>query len=215
MESKTHNNPVNLSSEQDLRDIEFAQKSKKVVTWSLIGIAIILVVGGLIYWLHSNGEKSAAEAIGKADIEMNDSIKFQMYKKIADDGSYKANERAKLMVAIKYYQDGKYKEALEYLDKASVGSDLVQAGAYSLKGDCYANLNKLDDAINSFEKALSEVGDNSQVVPFILFKEANIYRAQKKYDKEFEVLGKIRQEYPSYINDIEKYYQRAKASAGK
>jgi tetratricopeptide (TPR) repeat protein len=215
MESNTHNNPVNLSSEQDLRDIEFAQKSKKVVTWSLIGIAIILVVGGLIYWLHSNGEKSAAEAIGKADIEMNDSIKFQMYKKIADDGSYKANERAKLMVAIKYYQDGKYKEALEYLDKASVGSDLVQAGAYSLKGDCYANLNKLDDAINSFEKALSEVGDNSQVVPFILFKEANIYRAQKKYDKEFEVLGKIRQEYPSYINDIEKYYQRAKAAAGK
>jgi tetratricopeptide (TPR) repeat protein len=215
MESNTHNNPVNLSSEQDLRDIEFAQKSKKVVTWSLIGIAIILVVGGLIYWLHSNGEKSAAEAIGKADIEMNDSIKFQMYKKIADDGSYKANERAKLMVAIKYYQDGKYKEALEYLDKASVGSDLVQAGAYSLKGDCYANLNKLDDAINSFEKALSEVGDNSQVVPFILFKEANIYRAQKKYDKEFEVLGKIRQEYPSYINDIEKYYQRAKAAASK
>jgi tetratricopeptide (TPR) repeat protein len=215
MESKTPNNPVNLSEEQDLRDLELANKSKKVVKWSIIVVAILLVVGGLGYWMHTSGEAKAAEAIGAADIETNDSVKFVMYKKIADDGSYSANERAKLMVAIKYYQDGKYQDALNYLDKVSVGSDLIQAGTYSLKGDCYANLNKLDDALDSFNKALNEVGDNPQVVPFILFKEANIYRAQKKYDKELEALTTIRKDYPSYINDIDKYYQRAKAAAGK
>jgi hypothetical protein len=52
-------------------------------------------------------------------------------------------------------------------------------------------------------------------VPFILFKEANIYRAQKKYSEELEVLTTIRQEYPGFINDIDKYYERAKAAAGK
>jgi tetratricopeptide (TPR) repeat protein len=215
MENKTPNNPVNLAEDQDLRDLELAQKSKKIVTWSLIGVAIVLVIGGLIYWMHSSGESKANDAIGAADLEMNDSIKFAMYKKIADDGSYKANERAKLMVAIKYYQDGKYNEALSYLDKASVGSDIIQTGAYSLKGDCYANLNKLDDALDCFKKALSEADNNPQLVPFILFKEANIYRAQKKYSDELDVLTTIRQDYPGYINDIDKYYERAKAAAGK
>jgi tetratricopeptide (TPR) repeat protein len=215
MENKTPNNPVNLAEDQDLRDLELAQKSKKIVTWSLIGVAIVLVIGGLIYWMHSSGESKANDAIGAADVEMNDSIKFAMYKKIADDGSYKANERAKLMVAIKYYQDGKYNEALSYLDKASVGSDIIQTGAYSLKGDCYANLNKLDDALDCFKKALSEADNNPQLVPFILFKEANIYRAQKKYSDELDVLTTIRQDYPGYINDIDKYYERAKAAAGK
>jgi tetratricopeptide (TPR) repeat protein len=215
MENKTPNNPVNLAEDQDLRDLELAQKSKKIVTWSLIGVAIVLVIGGLIYWMHSSGESKANDAIGAADVEMNDSIKFAMYKKIADDGSYKANERAKLMVAIKYYQDGKYNEALSYLDKASVGSDIIQTGAYSLKGDCYANLNKLDDALDCFKKALSEADNNPQLVPFILFKEANIYRAQKKYSDELDVLTTIRQDYPGYISDIDKYYERAKAAAGK
>ncbi len=215
MENKTPNNPVNLAEDQELRDQELAAKSKKIVTWSIIGVVIVLAIGGLIYWMHSAGNSKANEAIGAADVEMNDSIKFAMYKKIADDGSYKANERAKLMVAIKYYQDGKYKEALSYLDEASVGSDIIQTGAYSLKGDCYANLNKLDDALDCFKKALSEADNNPQLVPFILFKEANIYRAQKKYSEELEVLTTIRQEYPGFINDIDKYYERAKAAAGK
>lgn len=214
MENKNPN-PVNLSEEQELRDLEFAQKSKKVIKWSVIVVAILLVVGGLGYWLHTSGANKAADAIGAADIETNDSVRFEMYKKIADDGSYAANERAKLMVAIKYYQDGKYKEALKYLDGVSVGSDLIQSGAYSLKGDCYANLDKLSDALDCYAKALSEADNNPQVVPFILFKQANIYRAQEKYKEELEVLTTIRQEYPAYIQDIEKYYQRAKAAAGK
>jgi tetratricopeptide (TPR) repeat protein len=215
MENKTPNNPVNLAEDQELRDLEIAKKSKKIITWSAIAVTIVIVIGGLFYWMHAAGESKAADAIGAADVEMNDSVKFAMYKKIADDGSYKANERAKLMVAIKFYQDGKYKEALSYLDKVSVGSDIIQTGAYSLKGDCYANLNKLDDALDCFRKALSEADNNPQLVPFILFKEANIYRAQKKFDEELEVLTTIRKDYPSYINDIDKYYERAKAAAGK
>jgi tetratricopeptide (TPR) repeat protein len=215
MENKNPNNPVNLAEDQELRDLEIAQKSKKIITWSVIGVIIVLAIGGLFYWLHASGESKAAEAIGAADIEMNDSVQFAMYKKIADDGSYKANERAKLMVAIKYYQDGKYKEALAYLDNVSVGSDLIQTGAYTLKGDCYANLNKLDDALKCFNEALSEADNNPQLVPFILFKEANIYRAQKNYDKELDALTTIRQQYPDYILDIDKYYERAKAAAGK
>lgn len=200
---------------QAVQDAGIAAVSKKIIIWSLIAIAVVLVIGGGIYWFHKSGENKANEAIAAADIEMNDSIKYVMYKKIADDGSYKANERAKLMVAIKYYQDGKYQDAIKYLDDASVDSPIIEAGALSLQGDCYANLGKLDEALKYFNKALDAADDNSQIVPYLLVKIANVYRAQKNYEKEYEAYVSIRTEYPGYMPDVDKYIERARIAAGK
>lgn len=214
-QNKTEKQPMGLKEVEAVQDAGIARVNKKVVVWSLVAIVVILVIGGIVYWVHQSGSEKANEAIGKADIEQNDSIQFAMYKKIADDGSYKANERAKLMVAIHYYQDGKYKEALEYLDKASVDSKIIETGIYSLKGDCYANLDQLDQAAKCFNKALDEADDNPQLVPFILVKLANIYRAQKKYEQEYEVYSTLRTDYPGFIYDVDKYYERARVAAGK
>lgn len=215
METNKNNAPLEEPRVEEIRDLAVAKVNKKIIVWSLIAIAVLLVVAGVGYWMHSAGEKKAQEAIGAADIELNDSIKFEMYKKVADDGSYKPNERAKLMVAIKYYQDGKYKEALEYLDGVSVSSDIIGAGALSLQGDCYANLGKLDDALKCYSSALDEANSNPQIVPFILVKEANVYRAQKDYEREYDVYETIRRDYPNFMYDVDKYYERAKAAAGK
>lgn len=202
-----------------VQDAGVAKVSKKILIWSCVALAVVLVVAGVGYWWHQNGTQKAAEAIGKADMEQNDSVRFEMYKKIADDGSFKANERAKLMTAIKYYNDGKYEDALKYLQDASVSSPVIQTGAYSLEGDCYANLGKLDDALDCYNKAVSASDNNPQVAPFVLVKEANIYREQKKYDKEYEAYEKIFNNYPEYVMglnfDIRKYAERAKAQAGK
>ena len=198
-----------------VQDAGVARVSKKIIMWSLIGIAAVLVIAGIGYWMHQRGEEKAAAAMGQADVEMNDSVQAAMYKKIADDGSYKANERAKLMVAIRYYNEGKYKEALEYLDKASVSSDIIETGVYSLKGDCYANLNQLDEALKSFNKALDSADENPQLVPFVMIKIANVYRAQKNYEKEAEIYSELRKEYPGFLYDVDKYYARAKAQAGE
>lgn len=192
-----------------------AKVSKKLLICTGVALLVVLIIAGVGYWWHHSGSEQAQEAIGKADMEQNDSIRVAMYKKIADDGSFKANERAKLMVAIDAYDKGNYEEALKYLQDASVNSTLIQTGAYSLEGDCYANLGKLDEALKAFNKALGEADENPQLVPFVLVKMANIYRAQKNYEKEYEVYSTIRTDYPGFMYDVDKYYERAKQAAGK
>lgn len=215
MEQNKDIKPDSLPAVEAIQDKAIAGVNKKVIIWTLVIIAVILVAGGIFYWLHSAGTAKENEQIGAADVEQNDSIRFSMYKKLADEGSYKAADRAKLMVAAKYYQDGKYQEALKYLDGVKVSSPVIQTGVYSLQGDCYANLNKLDDALKSFNKALDEADDNEQLVPFVLVKIANIYRAQKNYEKEYECYTTLRTDYPGFLYDVDKYYERAKAAAGK
>jgi len=212
-------NKENLSvQDQALQEQEKKQRdarNKKIFIFSAAGLAAILIAVGAVLLIRHNGSSKQDEKIALADIETNDSVRFQMYKQIADDGSYKANERAQLMVAIRYYNDSNYTAALEYLDKPSVSSPIVEAGIYSLKGDCYANLNKLDDALEMFEKAVNAADDNPVITPFILAKQANIYAAKKDYAKELDCYTTIRRDYPDFMPDVDKYYERAKARAGK
>lgn len=212
MENKQPQSSLQIEAKQDAA---IASVNKKLIIWSLAAIAVVLVIAGIGYWWYTSQNEKWNDAISAADIEQNDSIRFAKYKEIADGGSFKANERAKIVVATRYYEEGKYKEALEYLDKTSVGSNVIQTGVYSLQGDCYANLDQLDDALKYFNKALSEADGNPQLVPFVLVKMANIYRVQKNYEKEYEVYSTIRTDYPGFMYDIDKYYQRAKAAAGK
>ena len=192
-----------------------ARVNKKIIIWSAVAIVAVLAIAGGLYWSHYSGTKKANEAIGKADMEQNDSIRFEMYKKIADDADYDANNRARIMVAGHLYKDGKYQEALNYLDKADMNGERLEAGICLLKGDCYANLNKLDDALGCYNDALKKADNNPAIMPYVMLKLANVYRAQKKYDKEYEEYLQIQSQYPAFMGDIDKYVERAKIQAGK
>lgn len=216
MEDKEFTTPEAL---QEAREQARAQRNKKIFIFSSIAILVVLVIAGAVYFLHANATSKANEAIGLADIETNDSIRAAMYQKIADDGSTAANERAQLMVAIRAYNDSNYTKAIEYLDKTSVSSEIIGAGVYSLKGDCYANLNKLDEAISEYESAVSKADGNPTITPFILIKMANVYSQQKNYAKEYECYNTIRTDYQAYVQqagvNIDKYVERARVRAGK
>ena len=107
--------------------------------------------------------------------------------------------------------------SIKCLDKADLDDEIAAAGVYSLKGDCYANLDNLSEALDCYKKAISKANDNPEIVPMLLVKEANIYRAQEDYAKEAECYKTIVDEYPSYSmetrTDIKKYYERAAAQA--
>lgn len=213
------NKALTPEAQQEAQDKARAQRNKKIAIFSAIAIVVVLIIAGAVYFLHSNSVDKANEAIGLADIETNDSIRTAMYQKIADDGSTAANERAQLMVAIKAYNDSNYTKALEYLDKPSVSSEIIGAGVYSLKGDCYVNLNKLDEAISEYEKAVSKADGNPTITPFVLIKMANVYAQQKNYTKEYECYNTIRTDYQAYVQNarinIDKYIERARIRAGK
>lgn len=206
----------NPTEEKDL--IQSAKDNKKKII--TVAVMIIAVAVAAIVWflVNQNGSKQADEAIALADIEQNDSTALALYKDAAKLGHASGN-RAKLNAAIALYNDGKYQEALDYLKDASVSSDIVEAGQYSLMGDCYVNLNQNAEALKAFDKAISAADGNPQIVPFILVKKANIYRAEANYKEEYKAYQTIIKDYPEYAQsrrfDIRAYAERAKAQAGE
>ena len=215
MENNQNKAPKNVMEEQAENANFFAKVNKNVIIGCVAIFAAVLVGGLIWYFVHASNVKKAQEAMGVADMEMNDSVKAKMYKDIADAGSNAPNQRAKIMTAEKFYADGKYQEALNYLDQVSVSSDIVNVGVNCLKGDCYANLKKLDQALECYNDALDQADGNPQLTPYVLFKQANIYREQKNYEKEYECYSAIRTDYPGFLQDIDKYYERARQAAGK
>lgn len=192
-----------------------ARANKKVIIWSLV-VAAVCVVAVLVYILVAQaGSRKADELIAKADAAQNDSIALTLYAQAANAG-YKSGNRAKAEMGIRLYRDGKYQEALEYLDDCSLDDEIAEAGVETLKGDCYVNLDQLDKAISAYKDAISDADENPEIVPFVLIKMANIYRSQGNYEAEAKAYKEIIDEYPSYVNstriDIRKFYERAVAS---
>lgn len=208
---------------QDLLAKPRAQKKKLTIA----GIAVVVVLIGALatFFIVRSGSAKADELAGKAyiaaaninpaDSVAQDSV-LQLFLTAADAG-YKSGNIAKLEAAIIYYRQGKNQEALALLDDASIKDDIIAAGAKTLQGDCYANLENYDEAVKCFDKAVDKAGNNPQIVPFILVKKANVLRAKKDYAAEAEALKTIVEKYPRYsdMHGIERYYERAAALAAK
>lgn len=217
MDTNNLNAQANTNTTENAPVVEKKINKKAIITICAIVLAIVLI--GLIwFFVNQSANKKADEAIALADTELNDSIALNRYMDAAALGA-KSGNRAKLEAAIRLYQKGDYQQAIKYLDDASTGSNIVEAGKYTLLGDCYVNLENYDKALSSYDKAISEADNNPQIVPFVLVKKANIYRAQGKYDEEYNAYKTIFDKYPEYANnlnfDIRKYAERAKVAAGK
>lgn len=199
------------------------QANRKLITGITVGVTVIVVaVLVYVFMIRRPAIEKANVAIGAADRELlingNDSVALSIYQQVATDG-YDAGNRANLQAAILLYNDGKYEEALEYVSDYSAKDDVIGAAAYSLKGDCLVNLDRLDDAVSAFKKAISQSADNAYYTPFFMMKLARVYRAQEKYADEAAQYEKIMNDYPTYARDynvnVEKELARANLRAGK
>ncbi len=198
------------------------EKNQKTIMWAIVALtAVIAVILIYIFAIRRPGIQSADSAIGQADLEQmmgNDSTALVQYQKVADDYGYEAGNRAALNSAIILYKQGKYQEALDYVKKYSGKEDVIGATAKALEGDCYVNLDKFDEALGCYEKAVKISDDNPALTPYFLMKEANVYNAQKNYAKEAEAYRTIIDKYPSFgasTNiDFQKYLDRAENLAG-
>ncbi len=208
------------AQEQDLM-AKIKVHKRRLIAGSIV--VIVLCAAALVwYFIAMNGARRADEAVALADTEVNDSLALDYYQKAAKLG-YKSGNRAGLNAAIILYRKGEYQQALDQLKSAgSNNSNIIEAGRYSLMGDCYANLGELDKALGSFKDAYSAADNNPEIAPFILIKQANIYREQGHFDDEYECYKKIIDQYPNYMQqlserriNLRKYAERAKAQAGK
>ena len=191
-----------------------------------IVIACIVVVAALImsyiFFYRNPRINKAFEAYNQVEITAygNDSIAAAEYKIVADKFSgTDAADMANLSAAESYYEIGKYKEAIECLNNFSNSEPILEANALILKGDCYVNIKKYDDALDCYKKAINKADENIQIVPRVLLKEANIYDAQKKYDKALECYTIIKKDFPTFQLGngigIDAYIVREKARLGQ
>lgn len=197
---------------------EKVASNQKTIMWVCVAItAVIAIILIYIFAIRRPGIANANNAIGQADLEMmsgNDSTALAQYQHVADEYGYEAGNRAALNSAIILYKQGKYQEALDYLKKYNGTESVIGATAKALEGDCYVNLDKLEDALGCYDKAEKISDNNPSLTPYILLKKANVYNVQKKYKEEAETYQTIITDYPEYGQrlgiDFEKYLERAK-----
>ncbi|MCF0186656.1 MAG: hypothetical protein HUJ98_09255 [Bacteroidaceae bacterium] len=196
------------------------ENNKKIIVWALAAIVVVAaVIMGYIYGIRNPNLQNAKNEIGAADIEMfmgNDSVALAKYEAVASNYSNSPANRANLNAAIILYQKGKYNEAIEYLKKFDPEGVLVGPASQSLLGDCFVNLKMYDEAVSSFDKAISLSDNNELYTPLFILKKATVLRELKKYDEEVKAYETIKNDYPSftmnYQIDIDKYLERAKLS---
>lgn len=197
------------------------EENKKMIVWVVGGIvAIAVIILGYVNLIQNPNLEQAKQEIAKADMYLSmgqDSIALNGYKAVADEYSNDAANRAGLNAGIILYEQGKYEEAIDYIKKFDAEGALVGPASQALIGDCYVNLEKYDEAISYFNKAISLAGDNDLYTPLFILKKATVLREQGKYAEEAEALQAIKEKYPNFISgyrvDVDKYIERAKAQA--
>jgi len=177
-------------------------ENKKVIFWIIGGVAVIAAFIIAYIFIYRNPHLNRAyEDYNQVEITAmgNDSVAAAQYKKVADNNSGNTvGKLASLSAAEAYYNQGKYKEAAEYLGKFSSSEPVLDANAKVLEGDCYVNLKQYDKALDCYKKAISKADGNPQIVPRVLLKQANVYDAQKKYGDALKCYEQIKADFPQF-----------------
>lgn len=194
-------------------------ENKKII---LIAVGVILVVAAFVLsylFIYKNPKmEKAFEEYNQVEIQpaLADSVAAAQYMEIADkyDGDT-AGKLAALSAGEALYNQGRYEEAAQYLSKFSSKDEVLDANAMVLTGDCYVNLEKYDEALSYYKKAIKKANENPQIVPRVLLKEANIYDAQGNYGAALECYQEIKDNYPTFRlgngMDIDAYIAREAA----
>lgn len=210
-----------------LVDIEnFIQKNRTLL-YVAVGVVVLAVVAYLgYYYLSTSQEQEAQEELFPAVYFLeSDSIK----RALKGDGNYtglesvsedytlsKASGLANFYKGVAYMKDGKFKQAIESLEKFNANDLLVQARAYCLIGDANMELNKLNEAVNYYRKA-SNYKPNEQFTPTYLMKLALALEMQKKYSEAIVVYDEVINKYfkSQELNNAKKMKARLEALAQK
>jgi predicted negative regulator of RcsB-dependent stress response len=157
--------------------------------WSLYGRYIIiaavvlgLLVGGYFaykYLIEKPKEQKGAEAIFKAQqyygldsfrLALNgDGLNPGFLKIISNYGGTKSGELARFYAGASYLQMGDPTNAIKQLNDFSTDSKPVQARAYKLLADAYAETGKNGEALEQYKKAARTFEDDDQNASEYLF----------------------------------------------
>jgi len=187
----------------------------RTVILGVLGV-LVAVVLGVVGWKYYTNEQDAEaqEAMFPAVNEWeSDSLKKalkgdganQGLTTIADEyGATKAGNLAAFYAGAAQLKQGKYDEAIDQLKNFSSSDLLVQARAYALLGDAYAEKKQYGEAIDAYKKA-AEYKPNKFFTPGYLMKLA---AAQEAANQPNDALD-------SYTQVVDKYPESAEYPSAK
>lgn len=215
----------NALAERLNRSEDFVKQNKNV----LLGVFVLIaaaIVGAFLYYNHRTSRNAEAQA------EMFQAVYYfeadSLNKALAGDGQYMglsaiadqysgtdAGNLAHYYAGAAYLKQGKFQEAINYLQDFSSDDYLLQARAYSLIGDAQLELGNEKEAADMYNQA-ANYNANEYFSPQYLMKAGLALESNNDYQGAVEVYDKIINEYPNApdVNDARKYRARAEALAG-
>ncbi|MFC4232794.1 tetratricopeptide repeat protein [Parasediminibacterium paludis] len=200
----------------------FWDKNGNYITLFLVGL--IIVVGGFLgykQFIIKPKEEKAADAIYKAQqyfqqdsarlvLEGDGTNKGVLYI-INNYGGTKAANLAHYYAGVSYLKLGEFNKAIEHLKDFKTDAKQIQAAAYGVLGDAYAEVGKNDDAIDSYKKAGSTFEFDEALSSEYLFRAALLSATLKKDKEALDLFKSLKEKFPKtekaqqadkYINKI-------------
>jgi predicted negative regulator of RcsB-dependent stress response len=187
---------------------DFWSRNGRVVM--IASVAVILLGAAYIGYknlVQGPREVKAADALAVAEsyyradsvgAALNgDGINPGFLKVVDQYGGTKAGNLARFYAGALLLKQGKFAEAAKQLDNFSTDSKMIQARAYKLLGDAYAEQGKNSDALSAYKKAANHFTDDEQTASEYLFMAAIFASRVVKNDKEaIELFRNLKEKFP-------------------
>lgn len=186
---------------------ELVDKNKSSAA-TVLGVIVLAVAAYFGYQWYSTtqdaeGEKKLFKAVYAFESDSLAAASKDLAK-VSDEFGGNTQNLADLYLGITLLKQGKFDQSIEKLKNFSSSDLLVQARAYSLIGDAYAEKKSFGDAIDYYKKA-AEHKPNKFFTPTYLLKLANAYESNKQ----------VKEAVDTYSIIVEKYGQSAESIPAK
>ena len=198
---------------------DFVRNHRNVLL-GILAVVVLAVVGGFGFYTWRNQQDSKAQAsmfravsYWEAD-SLNKAVKGDGktpgLTTVANEyGNTKAGNLANFYAGVASLKQGKYKEALDFLEDFSSDDYLVQSRAYALMGDAQMELNKPKEAADLYAKA-ADHNANEYFSPGYLLKEATARELANDNEGATKAYDRIISEYPTAQEVAEARQYKAK-----
>jgi len=171
-------------------------------------IAAIIVIAGIIWGLkalNDRKDRNASKEIFTAqkyfekesyEAALNGDGNYLGFTEVYD--AYKSTKTGKLAAyyaGISNMKLGKYEEAIDYLKKFDGKDEILAPMALGAIGDCYMELDDLNNAVSYYEKAANK-SKNDFTGPMFLSKAGMTYEILGDYAKALNCYKTLKADYP-------------------
>ena len=181
-------------------------RSNRNLLLTILAAVVLAVVGGFGYYTWRNQQNAQAQA--SMFRAVNNWEADSLSKAVKGDGkapglttvaneygTTKAGNLANFYAGVASLKQGKYKEALDFLEDFSSDDYLVQSRAYSLMGDAQSELNKPKEAADYYAKA-ADHNANEFFSPGYLLKEGVSRELANDSEGAVKAYDRIISQYP-------------------